>query len=126
MSKTTLCILLAAVLVPVAVIEARPHARPVRARVAQSEVSIDRDIQLRSTAERTVAWVDANKAAMRRAAGIEVLQDFGNGKVKVRKINTSKGNFVWIAQETLEVKDGVYTFKSTRIPRSRLRPSRAA
>jgi hypothetical protein len=87
---------------------------PVRVLAEQSEASIDRDIELGATAERTIAWVDANRDAMRRAAGIEVLKDFGNGKFKVQKVSP-KGTFVWITQESIEKRGDKHVFKSILI-----------
>jgi hypothetical protein len=48
---------------------------------------------------------------MRDAAGLEVLQDMGDGKLKVKR-ETPKGDFVWIMQEGVEEKNSVYRYNS--------------
>lgn len=88
--------------------------RPVRVWAEQAEASIDREIELAASPERTIAWVDANRNAMRQAAGVEVLQDLGNGKFKFRKVSL-KGTFVWISQESYEKRGDKHIYKSALI-----------
>lgn len=109
-------LILAMVLLVPAIVEARPYSprHRVRVLVEQAESSIDRDIELEVTAEKTIAWVDKNRDAMRKAAGLEVLEDLGNGKFKVRKVSP-KGTFVWITQESIETRGDRHVFKSKLI-----------
>jgi hypothetical protein len=88
---------------------------PQIASAANAEATIEKEIELRSKAQRTIDWVDSHRDAVREASGVSLVEDLGNGKFKVRR-DSSKGVFIWISKETIEKKpDGSFVFKSTMV-----------
>lgn len=82
---------------------------------ADAEAEVEKELSVRITAEKSIAWIDANRDAIRRESGLQVLQDLGNGKLKVRRAS-NKGVFVWITKESIvKRKDGSYVFKSNLV-----------
>jgi len=85
------------------------------ANAADAAATVEKEIEVRSTAQKTIDWVDSHRDAVREASGVTLVEDLGNGKFKVRR-DSSKGVFVWIAKETIEKKpNGIFVFKSTMI-----------
>jgi len=76
-----------------------------------AEASFKSEFTVNAQYEKTVNFVKKNPAQLRRAAGLEVLQDLGNGKLKVQH-ETPKGVFVWVLQESIEEKDGLYRYQT--------------
>jgi hypothetical protein len=81
---------------------------------ADAEAKVERQIVLKSSVKKVSDWIDANKDDLREASGINVLEDLGNGKYKVRR-NSPKGVFVWVTKETKEIKNGTFVFRSDLI-----------
>ena len=79
-----------------------------------AEAEVNTEIAINASVERTVGFVKNNPKQFREAAGIELLQDLGNGKLKVRR-ESPKGVFIWIMQEQIEEKDGTYRYKSSLV-----------
>ena len=88
---------------------------PQIASAANAEATIQKEIELRSTAQRTIDWIESHRDAVREASGVSLVEDLGDGKFKFRR-DSNKGVFIWIAKETIETKpDGSFVFKSTMI-----------
>jgi hypothetical protein len=79
-----------------------------------AEANVKSSFAIKSSYKKVIDFIDENPNKMRVAAGIEVLQDFGDGKLKVRR-NTPKGVFVWIMQEGVEEKNNVYRYNSKMV-----------
>lgn len=76
-----------------------------------AEANVKSEFTINAPYQKTVNFIDQNQKQMRDAAGLEVLEDLGEGKLKVRR-DTPKGVFIWIMQESAEEKDGFYRYKS--------------
>jgi len=86
---------------------------PIIASAAESY--LEKETQLNISAQRTADWIKSHGDAIREASGLDVLEDMGKGKFKVKR-DSPKGTFIWIIQETTEKKkDGSYVFKSTLV-----------
>lgn len=79
-----------------------------------AEGTLKKDFEVNTSYDKTLKWVEENQKLIRKTMGLEVLQDLGNGKLKVKK-ETSKGTFIWILQEKIEKKDNLYKYKSNLI-----------
>jgi hypothetical protein len=81
---------------------------------ADSEATLDKEFNLKVSVEKVNAWMNSHKGEIREAAGVDLVKDLGNGKIKVRR-NSAKGVFVWVAQETVEKKGDKYIHKSVLV-----------
>ena len=81
---------------------------------ADAEAKVERQIILKSSVKKVSDWIDGHKDDLRDASGMNVLEDLGNGKYKVRR-TSPKGIFVWVTKETKESKNGTVVFKSALI-----------
>lgn len=79
-----------------------------------AEAEVNTEIILNSSIEKTINFVEKNPAQFREAAGLELLEDLGNGKLKVRR-GSPKGDLIWIMQENIEKKDGLYRYQTTLV-----------
>ena len=79
-----------------------------------AEAQVDTEITVNAPVEKTINFIEKNPKLFREAAEIELLQDLGNGKLKVRR-ESPKGVFIWIMQEHIAKKDGMYHYKSTLV-----------
>ena len=75
-----------------------------------AEANVKSEFTIKAPYEKTINFIDRNQKQLRDAAGLEVLEDLGNGELKVRR-DTPKGVFVWIMKEEIEEKDGIYKAK---------------
>jgi len=76
-----------------------------------AEANVKSSFTVKAPYQKTIDFINNNPKKMRDAAGIEVLQDLGNGKLKVKR-ETLKGDFTWIMQEDVEEKNSVYIYNS--------------
>lgn len=76
-----------------------------------AEANVKSSFSVKAPYQKTIDFINNNPKKMRDAAGIEVLQELGNKKLKVKK-ESLKGNFIWIMQENLEEKNNVYRYNS--------------
>lgn len=79
-----------------------------------AEAQVDTEITVNAPVEKTINFIEKNPKLFREAAGIELLQDLGNGKLKVRR-ESPKGVFIWIMQEHIAKKDDMYHYKSALV-----------
>lgn len=76
-----------------------------------AEAAVKTEFTVNAPFQKTVNFIDRNQQQLRNAAGLEVLENLGEGKIKVRR-DTPKGVFIWVMTEEIEEKDGLYRYKS--------------
>lgn len=79
--------------------------------VHAAEAEVDTEFTINSSLEKTIRFIENNPNQLRDAAGLELIEDLGDGNLKVRR-ESLKGVFVWIMKEEIEKKDGIYRYKS--------------
>lgn len=76
-----------------------------------AEAEVNTEFTINSSLEKTIRFVENNPKQLREAAGIELIEDLGDGNFKVKR-KSAKGTFIWIMKEEIEHKDGIYRYKS--------------
>jgi hypothetical protein len=81
---------------------------------ADAYADVQKDFDLKSNMDKTIDWLEQNKDKIRDTLNIEVVEDLGNGKLKVKR-DTPKGVFSWIIQESISKKKDKYVYKAKMI-----------
>lgn len=84
----------------------------VMAQDARATANVTKEFEVRTSQEQTIKWSDDNRKALQDALNIEIVEDMGKGKFKVKREYQSE-EFIWIMQElTGTTTKGQYVYKS--------------
>lgn len=78
---------------------------------ADATADVNKHFGLKSSPDQTIKWLEANQKSIYDTLKVSIVEDMGEGKLKV-KLDTVKGEFVWIAKETKTSNKDKYVYKS--------------
>lgn len=80
-----------------------------------ASANVHKQFEVNTSVEETIKWLESNQKIIREALRVQLVEDMGNGKLKVKK-GTPIGDFVCIIQEsTLTTNKGNYVYHAKLI-----------
>ena len=90
------------------------QAEPAEVVRASAEAKIVRDFDVRSSLATVTDWLENHKSEVYDANNVTIVKDLGDGKYRLKR-SSRRGDFVWIAKETIERGEKQVVYKNILI-----------